>query len=125
MISACCESGVRKLIYNSTADVVFDGSEPIRDGDESLRRPLKVITEDDCFFFCSLFRNDVCVTLILLQFPSMSTDFKAQAEALIKFANNRDGLLTCALRSSIVFGPGDTEFVPFLVNLARSGYAKV
>ncbi|CAN7007505.1 unnamed protein product [Brassica oleracea var. botrytis] len=98
VISACCESGVRKLIYNSTADVVFDGSEPIRDGDESLRRPLK--------------------------FPSMSTDFKAQAEALIKFANNRDGLLTCALRSSIVFGPGDTEFVPFLVNLARSGYAK-
>ncbi|KAF2567916.1 hypothetical protein F2Q68_00023880, partial [Brassica cretica] len=98
VISACCESGVRKLIYNSTADVVFDGSQPIRDGDESLRRPLK--------------------------FPSMLTDFKAQAEALIKFANNRDGLLTCALRSSIVFGPGDTEFVPFLVNLARSGYAK-
>ena len=63
--------------------------------------------------------------LILLQFPSMLTDFKAQAEALIKFANNRDGLLTCALRSSIVFGPGDTEFVPFLVNLAKSGYAKV
>ena len=37
----------------------------------------------------------------------MLTDFKAQAEALIKLANNRDGLLTCALRSSIVFGPGD------------------
>lgn len=55
----------------------------------------------------------------------MLTDFKAQAESLIKFANNRDGLLTCALRSSIVFGPGDTEFVPFLVNLAKSGYAKV
>lgn len=67
----------------------------------------------------------ICFALILLQFPSMLTDFKAQAEALIKFANNRDGLLTCALRSSIVFGPGDTEFVPFLVNLARSGYAKV
>lgn len=43
MISACRESGVRKLIYNSTADVVFNGSQPIRDGDESLRRPLKVI----------------------------------------------------------------------------------
>lgn len=55
----------------------------------------------------------------------MLTDFKAQAEALIKFANNRDGLLTCALRSSTVFGPGDTEFVPFIVNLAKSGYAKV
>lgn len=45
MISACRETGVRKLIYNSTADVVFNGSESIRDGDESLRRPLKVITD--------------------------------------------------------------------------------
>lgn len=72
-----------------------------------------------------MFRDDICFALILLQFQSMLTDFKAQAEALIKFANNRDGLLTCALRSSIVFGPGDTEFVPFLVNLAKSGYAKV
>ncbi|KFK37174.1 hypothetical protein AALP_AA4G223800 [Arabis alpina] len=98
VISACCESGVRKLIYNSTADVVFDGLQSIRDGDESLQRPLK--------------------------FQSMLTDFKAQAEGLIKFANNRDGLLTVALRSSIVFGPGDTEFIPFLVNLAKSGYAK-
>lgn len=53
MISACRESGVRKLIYNSSADVVFDGSQPIRDGDESLRRPLKVIPEHDCFVcFC-------------------------------------------------------------------------
>ncbi|KAL0864868.1 hypothetical protein Bca101_043986 [Brassica carinata] len=91
-------SRVRKLIYNNIADVVFGGSEPICDGDESLRRPLK--------------------------FPSKLMDFKAQAEALIKFANNRDGLLTCDLRSSIVFGPGDMEFVPFLVNLAKSGYAK-
>lgn len=61
MISACRESGVRKLIYNSTADVVFDGSEPIRDGDESLRRPLKVIINHCArFFFVSLFRNDIC-----------------------------------------------------------------
>jgi nucleoside-diphosphate-sugar epimerase len=53
VISACRESGVRKLIYNSTADVVFDGSQPIRDGDESLRRPLKVILEHVCLVgFC-------------------------------------------------------------------------
>lgn len=76
-------------------------------------------------FSLLLFRNDICIALVLLQFQSLLTDFKAQAEALIKFANNRDGLLTCVLRPSIVFGPGDTEFVPFLVNLAKSGYAKV
>ncbi|XP_010524156.1 PREDICTED: 3beta-hydroxysteroid-dehydrogenase/decarboxylase [Tarenaya hassleriana] len=98
VISACRETGVRKLVYNSTADVVFNGSQDIRDGDESLRCPC--------------------------QFQSMLTDFKAQAEALITFANDQDSLLTCALRPSIVFGPGDTEFVPSLRDLTKSGYAK-
>ena len=53
------------------------------------------------------------------------SDFKSQAEALVLFANNIDGLLTCALRPSNVFGPGDTQLVPLLVNLAKSGWAKV
>lgn len=55
----------------------------------------------------------------------MLIDLKFQAEGLIMLANNIDGLLTCALRPSNVFGPGDTQFVPFLVNLAKSGLAKV
>lgn len=54
-----------------------------------------------------------------------TSDFRAQAEALVLFANDIDGLLTCALRPSNVFGPGDTQLVPFLVNLAKSGWAKV
>ena len=53
------------------------------------------------------------------------SDLKAQAEALILFANNIDGLLTCAIRPCNVFGPGDTNLVPFFVNLARSGWTKV
>lgn len=60
-----------------------------------------------------------------LQFQDLLTDLKAQAEALVLFANDIDGLLTCALRPSNVFGPGDTEIVPFLVNFAKSGWAKV
>ncbi|XP_031273567.1 3beta-hydroxysteroid-dehydrogenase/decarboxylase isoform X2 [Pistacia vera] len=98
VINACRECQVRRLIYNSTADVVFDGSHDIYNGDESLT----------CHW----------------KFQNMMCDLKAQAEALVLFANNIDGLLTCALRPSNVFGPGDKQFVPSLVNLAKSGWAK-
>ncbi|PON31205.1 Hopanoid-associated sugar epimerase, partial [Parasponia andersonii] len=98
IISACRESKVRRLIYNSSVDVVFDGSRDIINGDESLPYPCK--------------------------FGHILSDLKAQAEALILFANNTDGLLTCALRPCNVFGPGDTNLVPFFVSLARSGLTK-
>lgn len=55
----------------------------------------------------------------------MLSDLKAQAEALILSANDIDGVLTCSLRPSIVFGPGDSEFVPYFLKLARCGFAKV
>ncbi|KAL5781157.1 hypothetical protein ACOSP7_006186 [Xanthoceras sorbifolium] len=98
VINACRECSVRKLIYNSTADVVFDGSHDIHNGDESL----------------------IC----RWKFQDMWCDLKAQAEALVLYANNIDGLLTCALRPSNVFGPGETQFVPLLVNLAKCGWTK-
>lgn len=60
-----------------------------------------------------------------LQMDNMLSDLKAQAEALILCANDIDGLLTCALRPSNVFGPGDSEFVPCFLKLARFGFAKV
>ena len=60
-----------------------------------------------------------------MQIENMLSDFKAQAEALILSANDIDGLLTCALRPSNVFGPGDSEFVPYFLLLARYGFAKV
>ncbi|KAB1213068.1 3beta-hydroxysteroid-dehydrogenase/decarboxylase isoform 3 [Morella rubra] len=98
VINACRECKVRRLIYNSTADVVFNGLRDITNEDESLMYPWK--------------------------FEDMMSDLKAQAEALVLFANNIDGLLTCALRPSNVFGPGETQLVPLLVNLAKSGWAK-
>lgn len=60
-----------------------------------------------------------------IQFQDMLIDLKVQAEGLVRLANNIDGLLTCVLRPSNIFGPGDTQFVPLLVNLAKSGLAKV
>ncbi|XP_034198922.1 3beta-hydroxysteroid-dehydrogenase/decarboxylase isoform X3 [Prunus dulcis] len=98
VISGCRECKVRRLIYNSSADVVFDGSHDINNGDESLPYPWK--------------------------FDDMLSDFKAQAEALVLRSNDIDGLLTCALRPSNVFGHGDSHLVPFLVNLAKSGWGK-
>ncbi|XP_052294885.1 3beta-hydroxysteroid-dehydrogenase/decarboxylase isoform X2 [Citrus sinensis] len=98
VVTACRECKVRRLVYNSTADVVFDGSHDIHNGDETLT----------C---CWKFQDLMC-------------DLKAQAEALVLFANNIDGLLTCALRPSNVFGPGDTQLVPLLVNLAKPGWTK-
>lgn len=55
----------------------------------------------------------------------MFIDLKAQAEALILVANNVDGLLTCSLRPSYVFGPGDKQLLPMVVKMAKSWWAKV
>lgn len=55
----------------------------------------------------------------------MLTDLKAQAEAMVLFANDIDGLLTCVIRCSNVFGPGDKYFVPLLVHMAKTGWTKV
>lgn len=60
-----------------------------------------------------------------MQYQDMLTDLRAQAEALILLANDVDGLLTCVLRPSNVFGPGDTQFVPFLVKGAGAAWTKV
>lgn len=134
VISACRECKVRRLLYNSSADVVFDGSKDILNGDESLAYPWKVCLWQGTFFkfiveHCLLF--DLLkflpnlVLLCLIQFDDMLSDLKAQAESLILLSNDIDGLLTCVLRPSNVFGPGDTHLMPFLVNLAKSGWGKV
>lgn len=98
VVNACRECKVKRLIYNSSADVVFDGSHHIRKGDESMPYPWK--------------------------YTDMLMEMKAQAEALVLYANNHNGLLTCALRHSNVFGPSHTHFVNTMVNQANSVWAK-
>jgi nucleoside-diphosphate-sugar epimerase len=99
VINACIECGVSKLIYTSSASVVWDGSH-IRRGDESsLRYPSKYL-------------DDYCAS-------------KAVAEQLVIQANGAatcTGVLsTCSLRPHAVFGPRDTHFVPRLIMRARAG----
>ncbi|CAA7404547.1 unnamed protein product [Spirodela intermedia] len=98
VISACHDCEVERLIYNSSADVVFDGVHDIFVGNESLQYPYK-------------FEDVLC-------------DLKVHAEALILSANTADGLSTCALRPCNPFGPGDSYLVPSLVDGAKSAWAK-
>nr|XP_017253255.1 PREDICTED: 3beta-hydroxysteroid-dehydrogenase/decarboxylase [Daucus carota subsp. sativus] len=99
VIEACVELKVKRLIYTSSPSVVFDGVNGIFNGDESLPYPTK--------------HND-----------SYSAT-KADGEALVIKANGVNGLLTCCVRPSSIFGPGDKLLVPSLVNAARAGKSKV
>ncbi|KAL8238707.1 hypothetical protein R6Q59_015274 [Mikania micrantha] len=98
VIKACQECKVKRLIYNSTADVVLDNSHDIHNGNETL--------------------------LYATKFKNIYSELKAQAEATVLLANDMDGLLTCALRPSNIFGPGDKKLLPSLVDVAKSGWAK-
>eukprot|EP00897_Mesotaenium_endlicherianum_P009069 jgi/Mesen1/8190/ME000044S07461 len=123
VIDACVTAGVPKLVFTSSASVVCDGVTDIKEGDESLPYP------------------DVPMDFY--------TETKAQAESLVLAANGRplaaraaagaagadkgEGgpaleagprLLTCALRPSGVFGPGEALMVPTTIKKARQGMLK-
>ncbi|XP_031113563.1 3beta-hydroxysteroid-dehydrogenase/decarboxylase [Ipomoea triloba] len=98
VIDACVELKVKRLIYTSSPSVVFDGVHGIFNGDESMPYPAK--------------HND-----------SYSAT-KAEGEALVLKANGINGLLTCCIRPSSIFGPGDRLLVPSLVTAARAGKSK-
>ncbi len=93
VIAACIGAGVRRLVYTSSVDVVFDGR-PIRAGDESLPYPARHL--------------DVYGRTKML------------AEGEVLRANGRGGLSTCALRLGGVYGPGDPHRFPPVVALARA-----
>ncbi len=94
VIAACQRSGVKRLIYTSSIDVVFDGT-PIRNGDESLPYPQKHL--DDYGYS------------------------KALAEQDVLTANTKDGLQTCSLRAAGMYGPGDRTRFPSILRSARAG----
>ncbi|XP_022730544.1 3beta-hydroxysteroid-dehydrogenase/decarboxylase-like isoform X2 [Durio zibethinus] len=98
VIEACIELKVKRLIYTSSPSVVFDGFHGIFNGNESLPYPPNHI-------------------------DSYSAT-KAEGEALVIKANGVNGLLTCCIRPSSIFGPGDRLLVPSLVSAARAGKSK-
>ncbi|KAK0571430.1 hypothetical protein LWI29_015684 [Acer saccharum] len=98
IIDACVELKVKRLIYTSSPSVIFDGVHGVINGKESIPYPNK--------------HND---------FYSAT---KAEGEALVIKSNGTNGLLTCCIRPSSIFGPGDMLLVPTLVNAAKAGKSK-
>ena len=94
VLDACRACGVRKLVFTSSPSVTFDGSD--QSGvDESVPYPNRW----------------------LCHYPHT----KALAERQVLAANGVDGLLTCALRPHLIWGPRDRHLIPRLWERARSG----
>lgn len=94
LIDACVKNGVKKLVYTSSPSVVFDGND--QEGiDESFPYPDRW----------------------LAHYPRT----KALAEQMVMKANGRDGLLTCALRPHLIWGPRDRHLIPRLIDRAKKG----
>ncbi|MBE2184977.1 MAG: NAD-dependent epimerase/dehydratase family protein [Anaerolineae bacterium] len=92
VIDACLARGVKKLIYTSSMDVVFDGR-PIVNGDESLP-----------------------YARVFLDYYS---ETKADAERLVLASNTASGLQTCVLRPAAMYGPFDRHHFPVMFTRAK------
>jgi len=90
VISAAQALGIRKLVYTSSAAVIYDGSNLI-DVDERVFYPKKALDP--------------------------YTESKAKAEEMVLKANGENGLLTVALRPAGIFGPGDRQVMVGLVGV--------
>ena len=94
VVRGCRAHGVSRLVYTSSPSVTFDGTDQ-RGVDESAPYPARW----------------------LAHYPHS----KALAEQHVLESNGRDGLLTCALRPHLIWGPRDRHLVPRLLARARSG----
>lgn len=94
VVAGCQRHGVAKLVYTSSPSVTFDGTD--QEGvDESAPYPSRW----------------------LCHYPHT----KALAEQHVLEVNGSDGLMTCALRPHLIWGPRDQHLIPRLLRRARSG----
>ncbi len=93
IVEAAIAVGADRLVYTSTPSVVH-GGHSIEGGDESLPYPDSYLT-----YYAAT---------------------KAMAEKLI-LGMNSDAFATTALRPHLIFGPGDTQLIPKLLDRARAG----
>ncbi|GAA5861775.1 hypothetical protein JCM1840_005263 [Sporobolomyces johnsonii] len=98
VVEACRKAGVRKLVFTSSATVVFEG-EALKDVDERIPT---VDVEGE-------------------KGEPTYVSTKAKAEKIVLDANGRDGLLTCSLRLSGIIGPGDRQVIPGFIAVHKSG----
>lgn len=93
MLAACRAARVARLVYVSSASAVYEGRD-LENGDEAL--PYSSISQ------------------------APYADSKIAAEKKVLAANSAD-LRTCAIRPHVIFGPGDTRFLPAILARARAG----
>jgi len=93
VLAACQQLDIGYLVYTSSPSVVHCGGD-IEGGDESLPYPE--------------------------HFHAPYPETKARAERLVLEANGAD-IKTCALRPHLIWGPGDNQLVPRLVEKNRAG----
>ncbi len=97
LLEACRKEAVKRFVYTSSASVVYAGQD-IEKGDETLPYPTS--------------------------FHAPYAETKAVAEREVLRANGEGGVSTCAIRPHIVFGPGDTRFLPAVLSRAKAGKLK-
>jgi 2-alkyl-3-oxoalkanoate reductase len=93
VLAACARHGIARLVYTSSPSVVHGGGD-IENGNESLPYPD--------------------------HFKSPYPETKARAEQMVLAANGPD-LKTCALRPHLIWGPGDNQLLPRLIEKNRAG----
>ena len=98
LLEAARAQSVPRFVYISSGSVVYEGKD-IENGDESL--PYSSVSQ------------------------APYADSKIAAEKLVLVENGNGGVVTCALRPHVVFGPGDNRFMPTLLRHARSGKLRV
>jgi nucleoside-diphosphate-sugar epimerase len=94
VLEACRRQKIRKLVFTSSPSVTFDG------GDQC--------GIDESVPYASRWLNHYHHT-------------KALAEQAVVAANGNDGLLTCALRPHLIWGPRDRQLIPRIWQKAREG----
>ncbi|GAA94788.1 uncharacterized protein L969DRAFT_90844 [Mixia osmundae IAM 14324] len=98
VVAACKATGVKCLIYTSSSSVVYDGHH-LTNIDERLPLPLKTLD------------------------PYSET--KARGELIVLDANTPGHFLTCALRPSGIFGPGDRQMIPGFIDVLKAGQTRL
>lgn len=94
VLNACKENKISRLIYTSSPSVIYAGNS-LENVDETISYPPKY----NCHYSAT----------------------KAMAEKMVLAENNKNGLLTVALRPHLIWGPGDTNLIPRLIERAKSG----
>ena len=98
IVEGCKRRGVPKLIYTSSPSVVFD-------------------MKDEC--------GITEKTPYPERFYNIYSSTKALAEKLVLNSSGRDGLLACAIRPHLIWGPRDNHLLPRLIQRARSGKLRI